>query len=335
MLFKGPFSIFILIAFLVLITASSLLFGVWTCNPIKEGLDMVPIATDPVTRKLINGYYKVDDDNMAIVPYGFVVDQNDPTKILPSTKTAYSMLKMTYIPEIPRIGEPLPERFYFVNKPFVNDMADSSLAILPPNMRPNVDRIEFSGNPPKLLIYYNEGYVSETRYYNNKYIPNTYPDVLPEGVYYTDASRNYVSFLRYGQVADVTKGYGIKIDPKLEFQYYNYREVSNNYDVEFHSNEEEIRNRNTEDINFGEVRVRNQYGNIVILPRVETQSSTTVYQPGEFPFGASNYIPNYEDSVYLSSIGYRSMLGNVKAKSCAGICQAYNEFKSKMNLQCN
>ena len=103
--------------------------------------------------------------------------------------------------------------------------------------------------------------------------------------------------------------------------------------MEFHSNVDEIREKSKEDVN-GKVTVRDQNGNMVVLPRVETQESTTFYQPGEFPFGASNYIPNYEDSVYLSSIGYRSMLGNVKSKSCNGICQAYNEFKSKMNLQC-
>jgi len=330
MLFKGPFSILILIALLVLITASSLLFGVWTCKKSKEGFDMVPIATDPQTKKLINGYYQVDDENMAILPYGFVIDQNDPKKILPRTKVANSMLKLKYIPEIPPRGEKLPETLYFVNDPY---LADSSLAILPPNMSPNVKNVEFSENPPKLLIYYDKGYVSETQYYKNKYKPTTRPTVLPEGVYYTDSTREFVSFLRYGQVADVSNGYGLKIDPKLEFQYVDYRDVGNNYDVEFHSSVDEIREKSKEDVN-GKVTVRDQNGNMVVLPRVETQESTTFYQPGEFPFGASNYIPNYEDSVYLSSIGYRSMLGNVKSKSCNGICQAYNEFKSKMNLQC-
>ena len=332
MLFKGPFSILILIALLVLITASSLLFGVWTCKTRKEGFDMVPIKTDPQTNKLAKGYYQVDDENMAQLPYGFVVDQNDPKKILPRTKVANSMLKMKYVPEIPKIGEPLPEKFYFVNDPY---LADSSLSILPPNMSPNVKKIDFSDNPPKLLIYYDKGYVSETQYYKNKYKPTMRPTVLPEGVYYTDATREFVSFLRYGQVADVSNGYGVKMDQKLEFQYIDYRDVSNNYDVEFHSSADEIQKQNKEDIDFGVVKVKDQNGNMVTLPRVETQGSTTFYQPGEFPFGASNYIPNYEDSVYLSSIGYRSMLGNVKAKSCSGICQAYNEFKSKMNLQCN
>ena len=76
---------------------------------------------------------------------------------------------------------------------------------------------------------------------------------------------------------------------------------------------------------------------ILILPKTNSQGSVTYYQPGEFPFGASTYVPNYEDSVYLSSVGYRTRFGNTHTNGnthvtgCDVACQAYNEFKSKMD----
>lgn len=333
MIFKRPFSVFIIIAGLLLITSTALLFG--GCSKSKEGFDMVPISRDP-SNNIVNGYYQVDDENMAIIPYGFAVDPNDPRKIIPKTKVAYSLLQPKKVPPAPKKGEKLMYGFYFSNEPY---LADSSLAALPPNMSPNVEKIEFDKElNPTLLIYYGKGYVSDTQYYKNKYSPNIFPRVLPEGVYYTDASKAYVSFLRYGQVADVSNGYGFILDSLsnalMDYAKSNNRkDINNSYNAEFHDSEELIKERNT--LNYGEVRVKDQNGNIIILPRAETQNSTTVYQPGEFPFGSSAYVPNYEDSVYLSSIGYRSILGNVRTTPCAGIYQALNEFKTKIDLQCD
>lgn len=327
---KFPVSIFIIIAVLLLITSAALLFGGCTS---KEGFNTVPIATDSVTKKLVQGYYLVDDENMATIPYGFVIDPTNNKNILPRTKIAYSLLKPRFSPPIPKLGEQLTNGFYFNNEPY---LADSSLAVLPPNMRPIVNKIEFSDEPiPVLKVYYGKGYVSETQYYKNKYTPNRFPSVLPEGVYYTDASKQFVSFLPYGQIADASKGYGLKLDMNPNVNNLKYEDIQNSYDTEFHDSEEEIRAKNEYiDLSYGEVRVKDQYGNILILPRVDTQGSTTYYQPGEFPFGASTYVPNYEDSVYLSSIGFRSMLGNVKTKPCDRICQAFNEFKLKMDSEC-
>jgi len=328
---KSPASIFIIIAILLLITSASLLFG--SCFKYTEGFNTVPIATDPATKKIVYGYYQVDNENMAIIPYGFAIDPNNSRNIVPKTQLAHSLLKPKSSPPLPKPGERLADGFYFSNEPY---LADSSLAVLPPNMRPNVNKIAFSDEQkPSLQVYYGKGYISETQYYNNKYTPNRFPSVLPEGVYYTDASKQLVSFLPYGQIFDNSKGYGFIPDTETNAHNLKYDDIENSYNTEFHDSEEVIKSQNDNiDLNFGEVRVKDQNGNILILPRVDTQGSTTYYQPGEFPFGASTYVPNYEDSVYLSSIGFRSMLGNVKTKPCDSICQAFNEFKLKMDSQC-
>ena len=301
MLVRTPYSTFIIFAILLLISATALLFGL-LCIPRKtaEGFDAVPLATDPTTKKIVKGYYQVDDKNMAVIPYGFAIDPNNSKKIIPITKTAISMLKPEYVPPIPKPGNSLPPGFYF--------LTDASLAVLPPNMKPKIKSIDFSGTPSSIRIYYDTGYVSETEYYNSQYKPANYPSTLPEEVYYTDKSHTLISFLPYGEIQDKSKGYGKTKNPNLflstkNFNYTtsNYRDVSNNYDTIFHDEPETIiKQHSLYDLEYGEVRVKDQSGNVIILPKTNSQGSVTYYQPGEFPFGAAKYVPNYEDSIYLS-----------------------------------
>lgn len=304
----------LLICILIFISVAFLLTdGKWGVRS-QEGFEIIPLELNPVTNKPVNGYYQVDDTNMALIPYGFGLDPNDSKKIIPITKTAASLLRATYKPGIPGPGEPVPDGFYFIT--------DGSLAVLPPNMKPNVKEIKFVGTPTKLEIYYNNGYVSATEYYKQQYAPTPpLPTSLPPGVYFTDSTKTKLSFLPEGKIADEKNGYGLKVNPTLNlnatafnFASSNYRDVSNNYDVQFHDSVDVIKAQN--EIILGEVRVKDQNGNIIILPRPTSQSTVTYYKPGEYPFGASNYVPNYEDSVYLGSVGYRTQFGKKQ-------CQLY------------
>ena len=345
MIFVKPYSSVILIAFLVIITSFSLLFGSIDFNRnTKEGLEgvvPVPIIINPNTNKIEDGYYQIDDTHMALLPYGFGIDPYDPKKILPITKIGESIVKATYYPSIPKYGENMPEGFYFVT--------DTSLAVLPPNMKPNINSIDFSGNPLKIYIRYGTGYVSELLYYNKQFRPERYPQSLPKEVYYVDASRTFISFLKNDEIANTSKGYGKiprptqgKIMKNVNTDISGNKDVSNNYDMQFHHDVSEIKKQNSMyDLNFGEIKVKDKSGNIVTIPKTNSQESVLFYNPGEFPFGASTYVPNYEDSVYLSSIGYRTRFGNThfgntysgntQSKSCEGICKEYTDFKTKMD----
>ena len=222
-------------------------------------------------------------------------------------------------------------------------MYDMSLSILPPNMSPNLVKIDISGNPARILYYYEPGYISETQYYENIYSISSDISSLPKELYYTDKSRNSVSFLKYGQIQDPSNGYGAIRNPNLDLykekfnhQESGYSKIQNDFSVQFHDDIETITKQNDlYDLNFGEVRVKDQNGNIVVLPKTNAQDTVTYYAPGEFPFGASTYVPNYEDSVYLSSVGNRTPFGEVKLANCNGACKAYNEFKYKMSEYCD
>ena len=382
MIFVKPYSGIIIIYILSFIIAVSLLFSAKSESP-NEGFETVPFATDSSTQKITKGYYQVTNSKMAEIPYGFGIDPEDSKKIIPITKVGINMLTPRYNAPIPKNGEKMPDRFYLVKycadpqtttpsnitnpssnitnpssnitNPSSNitnpssttkpncSRYDMSLSILPPNMSPNLVKIDVSGNPARVLYYYEPGYISETQYYENIYsVPGNLPS-LPSELYYTDESRNSVSFLQYGQIQDPSNGYGAIKNPNLDlytdkfnYQESGYNKIQNDVSTQFHDDIETIiKQNNLYDLNFGEVRVKDQNGDIIILPRTNAQDSVTYYEPGEFPFGASTYVPNYEDSVYLSSVGNRTPFGEVKLADCDGACKAYNEFKHKMSKYCD
>jgi len=334
MIFVKPYGSIIIIALLVFIFAVSLAFSVNnSCD--KEGFDTVPLITDPNTKKIAKGYYQVTDDKMAQLPYGFSVDPKDPKKIVPITKVGINMLKPRYNAPLPKPGEKMPDSFYIY---------DSSLAVLPPNMAANLVSIEFTTEtPPTILYTYGNGYISKTQFYENKYKVDTSPIQPPPEVYYTDKTREYVSFLQYGQIMDASNGYGAIKNPSLNLytdkysgEESGYKDVSNNLDVQFHDDIDTIvKNNDMYDLSFGEVRVKDQNGNVYIFPRSSSQSSVTYYEPGSFTYSGSLYVPNYEDSVYLGSVSKNSPFGEVKLANCNGACKAYNEFKFKMGQYCD
>ena len=348
MFFVKPYSSIIISFILSFIIAISLLFSV-NSNCAKEGFETVPLATDP-NKKIKNGYYQVTDRKMAEIPYGFGIDPSNPKKLLPTTNTGINMLIPRYNAVIPVNGDKMPDKFYLTKyctdptpttAPNCN-VYDMSLAILPPNMSPNLVKIDISGNPARIIYSYEPGYISETQYYENIYtVPSNIS--LPSELYYTDKDLNAASFLQYGQIQDPSNGYGAIKNPSLDlytdqfnYQESGYNKIRNDVSPQFHEDAEDLMKKNDMyDIHFGEVRVKDQSGNIIILPKTNAQDNVTYYNPGEFQFGASTYVPNYEDSVYLSSVGTRTPFGEVKLPNCNGACNAYNEFKYKMSKYCD
>lgn len=328
----------IIVAFLALISATALLYG--ACSIKTES--MVPLRKDPNTNQIVYGYYQVDASNMETIPYGFIVNPKDPTKIIPKTNTAKESLneKPDKIPPFPATGKIMPEGFYKIS--------DASLAVLPPNMMPAINRIDFKGDvPPVIWYYYDNGYISQQMYYAKQFKgPYTKaPASLPTEMYYVDASKSILSFLPYGQIADASNGYGMIPNPKLNlktttfnFATSNYRDISNNYDTQFHDSVDDIRKQNDMyDLSFGQMRVLDQNGNMIILPAAGAQSSVTYYHPGEYPFNASKYVPNYEDSVYLSNVGNRTAFGkndDDAYQQKKTTCSAYAKMKAKMDDYC-
>lgn len=332
-----------LVILLISISISMFFVGMFTNSLGKEGFDTVPIkyANDAKTI-VVYGYYKVDDSKMAAIPYGYVVDPNDPTKIIPKTKDAKNTLAFEsddlYSPEMPQPGQKMPDGYYI--------LSDASLGVLPPNMSPNLIGIDFESDTSyaPVIWKYDKSYISQTLYYAKKYTTTKHPPILAPGVYYVDAAHSQVSVLQDGMIADLSNGFGAIVDPKLsnpdvlgKYNKLSQQDIGTNYDVQFHDSIDDIKSQNKgTDLSFGEVRVRNQNGDVIVLPKIAAQEFTTFYTPGEFKYGASTYVPNYEDSVYLSAISNKQFAPSpYDYNSCASkACAVYQYVQNTLSPYC-
>jgi hypothetical protein len=74
---------------------------------------------------------------------------------------------------------------------------------------------------------------------------------------------------------------------------------SNNYDVQYHETPEELA---VDDPSI----VIDASGNLFTQSVSSPQGKVTYYEPGSYIYGASTYVPNYQDSVYLSTLPNKS-----------------------------
>jgi hypothetical protein len=109
---------------------------------------------------------------------------------------------------------------------------------------------------------------------------------------------------------------------------YNYD--SNNYDVNYHDSVKTILSNEDPNTVFGPNL--NADGVSVSFPQ---HVDPIYYTPGSFIFGASNYVPNYEDSVYLSrTTGLSTVSMAVPSKSVlGGFCASTD--KTEIEQKCN
>jgi hypothetical protein len=81
----------------------------------------------------------------------------------------------------------------------------------------------------------------------------------------------------------------------------NYK--PDNYNVQYHDSEQDIIKQNDLDLELVKpIYVKDASGNVVELPWTSVKGNTTYNEPGTFRYESSNYVPNYEDSVYLSRL---------------------------------
>lgn len=110
-----------------------------------------------------------------------------------------------------------------------------------------------------------------------------------------------------------------------------------NVDVEYHKTADEIAAESDyKDLQDGTVYVTNQDGELVAIPKSNVQGSITYYQPNSYRFGASTYVPTYEDSVYLSRTTGQSTIGAFDNPTImyGGVCTTYKDQPAKLEEEC-
>ena len=82
-----------------------------------------------------------------------------------------------------------------------------------------------------------------------------------------------------------------------------YKDMTNNYDIQYHLSEDEIRKQYKHKLNI--LYVKSISGGYVGISMENTQNFPIFYEPGTFQYSSTAYIPTYEDAIQLSNIEER------------------------------
>ena len=282
----------------------------------------------PPNGEIPDGYYKVDEQNMAILP--------------PNSKPNIKNLRIIGTRQSPKLEKTydvgyVTESEYYKKKYTLDAVGDQPVSI-------NEITISRIGKR-------NEG--QQTYYPTGDLV---FP--LPEEVYYSELTEadklsntwkpNTIQFLPYGKIPKTLQQNGTFLYGYIDntnlitkdgsFKYsQDYRDISNNFDVTFHESAEDLAKKNdTGDDTFGAIPVLDKDGNLVTLPRTEIHGDITYYTPGAYTFGAGTYVPKYEDSVYLSRTSHLpTMAEYTNAFKEVGFCEADKKSPFEIENKCS
>lgn len=112
---------------------------------------------------------------------------------------------------------------------------------------------------------------------------------------------------------------------------------SNNYSIQYHDDYSTI-TKTASDNNTGVTWVLKN-GVLTALPQTDpdTKGSMLFYQPGSYRFGATTYVPNYEDSVFMSRLTRQSYAMPITNTTSilGGICNQYKNSPEQLEQACN
>lgn len=302
--------------------------------PGQEGFDERPIERDPLNITLIPGFYKVDENTMARIPYGYAISPSDESMLVPTTDTNMYYTTVTGTTAIPINGQ-IPDGFYKLN-----DASMARIPTNPPGLMPNITGVSYNPGNMQFSKTFDIGYINKATYLDLSF---DYTGVTPPPtMYFRNSQKTKVSFLPYGKIPDSTLGWGHKNDPKIILteasmnSLTNYRDISNNYGLTFHDSLEDIQRQMGEDpSDQGGAVVIDKDGNRFILPNMNLNNTTLFYEPGTYTYSAANYVPSYEDSVFLSRTTWEPTVAKYEPQSLkGGICEANKGRKMDLETAC-
>lgn len=142
----------------------------------------------------------------------------------------------------------------------------------------------------------------------------------------------------YGLVND---GNGFCVDPAKN-NTDNYTKYDNNntqfIDVQYHKTEDELMaEAQPTHVTFGNTFIYDENGNRISYPFSSVKGDITYYTPGTYPFGPSNYVPNYETTIYFSRLTGQSTTKPIynTAKMKGGFCSYFSNQPSQKEIACN
>lgn len=115
-------------------------------------------------------------------------------------------------------------------------------------------------------------------------------------------------------------------------------DISQSIDIQYHKTEDQLMGEaQPSDVQFGNTYVYDENGNKIPYPFSSVQGDLTYYTPGSYPFGPSNYVPNYENTIYFSKLTKQSTTTPVynTAKMRGGFCSYFEDQPSQKEIACS
>jgi len=112
---------------------------------------------------------------------------------------------------------------------------------------------------------------------------------------------------------------------------------TNNFDITYHDDPTAKTNSDDSTAGPGKMWVKDPSGNLVAMPYSDVSNTTLYYQPDSYRFGPSNYVPNYEESVYLSKLTNEPTTTPIIDAPYlkTGFCEHDSAFPLKIEEKCN
>jgi hypothetical protein len=123
----------------------------------------------------------------------------------------------------------------------------------------------------------------------------------------------------------------VSTDPKKYT--YDYANVN----AQYHDSIDDINAQSNDPLKFNQIAVIDPSGNKVNIPTLSGQVPVTYYTAGSQIYSPNGYVPNYEDSIYLSRSTGMSTLAEYgpTAQQMGGFCSFYAHDPSTLETKCN
>lgn len=116
------------------------------------------------------------------------------------------------------------------------------------------------------------------------------------------------------------------IDPKTIYD-------KDNYNVIYHTDPSNINYESSS--GPPSTWVMKDDGKLHSIPYSDNSGNHLYYEPGAYRFGPSSYIPNYEESIYLSKLTKLTNTSTYNSESSSrGFCEQYKDYPDKLEEMC-
>jgi hypothetical protein len=111
----------------------------------------------------------------------------------------------------------------------------------------------------------------------------------------------------------------------------------NNVSVQYHDSIDDINAQSNSPLLFNQINVKDSRGKKLSIPTLSGQVPPVYYTAGSEIYTPQGYVPNYEDSIYLSRSTGMSTLSRYgpTAKLMGGFCSYYANDPTTLETKCN